>query len=341
MIIISFLYKKIIVILGCFYQKLIFFILLNYQMKITKKCKKCWSLNTKKNWNKNNIQRFKCNTCGTIFQNNKKEEIDPTKLLTEYIHWKQTYKQLAQKYKKWIRTIQRKLDQAKIINQEKVLIPSDTVLLVDTTYFGKRWTEDFFWITVFRDSLTKRNLLWKLVWREDKESFIEWIYELKSKWWNIKAIVTDWKKWTLWALKNIPSQMCHFHQQQILQRYLTKNPQLIPNRELLMIGESLGKISKETIQKYLNARYERNLTFLKERNEYGKLVHTRTISAYKSIKNNLNYLYTYQDYQWIIDIPRTTNSIESTFSRLKQFLWNHRWLTKERKIKFIISYLQK
>jgi hypothetical protein len=55
----------------------------------------------------------------------------------------------------------------------------------------------------------------------------------------------------------------------------------------------------------------------------------------------LKYLYTYKDYEWIIDIPNTTNSLESTFGHMKQKVWLHRWLKKHRKLKVIEQFLWK
>ena len=194
---------------------------------------------------------------------------------------------------------------------------------------------------VFRSYELKKNLLWKEVPRETKIWFIQGIRELQTKWWRINAIVSDGKRWVLWAFPNIPSQMCHFHQKQIVTRYITSNPILLENIELKEIVECLWKFSKKWFTMLLEDWYRRNKTFLEERNESWKLVHWRTKSAYNSLKNNLKYLYTYEDYRGIIDIPRTTNSLESTFSRLKAYLWVHRWQKKWRKLKSIDYILSK
>ena len=194
---------------------------------------------------------------------------------------------------------------------------------------------------VFRSYELKKNLLWKEVSWENKDAYIQWIKELENKWWKVKAIVSDGKRWVLWAIPWIPSQMCHFHQKQIIQRYITKNPILQENIELKEIAESIWKFSREWLKLLLDDWYNRNIKFLKERNENNQLVHRRTLQWYYSIRSNLKYLYTYKDYKWIIDIPPTTNSLESTFSWLKTYLWVHRWLTKERKLKFISTYLSK
>lgn len=135
--------------------------------------------------------------------------------------------------------------------------------------------------------------------------------------------------------------MCYFHQEQIIRRYITQNPILPENIELKEISEDIWWFSRKFLELLLNDRFSRNKKFLNERNDSGKLVHTRTINAYKSLKSNLKYLYTYKDYEWIIDILATTNSLELTFSRLKTYLRVHRWLNKQRKLKFINAFLSK
>jgi hypothetical protein len=145
----------------------------------------------------------------------------------------------------------------------------------------------------------------------------------------------------LWGFWNIPTQMCIFHQKQIIRRYITKTPRLEANKELQEIAKMIWDWRKETIQAMLDDRFRRYADFLRERNDEGKLVHTRTKSAYNSLKNNLQYLYTFKDYKDKFEIPTTTNSLESTFWRLKQMLRIHRWLTKQRKLKLIDEILWK
>jgi len=65
----------------------------------------------------------------------------------EYTQGKQTYKQLSLKYNVSVKTIQRKID---LVNPEqKSIFPSVVNLLMDTTYFGRK-----FGVMVFKDSLT-------------------------------------------------------------------------------------------------------------------------------------------------------------------------------------------
>jgi hypothetical protein len=186
----------------------------------------------------------------------------------------------------------------------------------------------------------KKNILWKEVKWETIQDYKDGIATLQNQWRIIKAIVCDGKRWLLWWL-DIPVQMCVFHQKQIMRRYITKTPKLEANKELQDISWLIWIIRKTTIQQWMDDRHKRYKNFLLEKNDSGNYVHTRTRKAYRSLKNNLQYLYTFSDYEWIIDIPKTTNSIESVFSHLKQKVWLHRWLKKHRKLRLIDEFLGK
>lgn len=298
---------------------------------INKICKKCGGSHIKKDWIKRWKQRYKCCLCWYVFQNNSRYRINKW-LWEDYTEHKQTYKELWEKYWKDKRTIRKELD--KIILKKEEIKPQPTVLIIDTTYFWRS-----FWIMVFRSYELKKNLLWKEVKRETLAEYKSWIEELENKWWTILAIVCDWKKWLLKL--NKPVQMCLFHQQAILRRYLTKNPILDENKELKDIGSMIWKIRKDTLKLMLDDRYNRNKQFLIEKNNKRKYAHERTRKAYKSIINNLDNLYIFKDYVWKIEIPSTSNCLESLFSRLKQRIRIHRWLKKERKLKLIDSFLSK
>lgn len=298
---------------------------------INKICKKCGGSHIKKDWKMRWKQRYKCNVCWYIFQNASKCR-DNKWLWNDYTEHKQTYKELWEKYWKHLTTIQRYLDQIELKKEQ--ITPQPTVLIIDTTYFWRS-----FWIMVFRSYELKKNLLWKEVKRETLAEYKSWIEELENKWWKILAIVCDWKKWLLKL--NKPVQMCLFHQQAILRRYLTKNPILDENKELKDIGSMIWKIRKDTLKLMLDDRYNRNKQFLNEKNNKRKYVHEKTRKAYKSIINNLDNLYIFKDYAWKIEIPSTSNCLESLFSRLKQRIRIHRWLKKERKLKLIDSFLSK
>ena len=302
----------------------------------TKKCKKCWCIEIKKDWFKRWKQRYKCKFRWHIFQNkSRKINIDIDKLYNDYAFWKQTYKQLSKTY--WIstRTVQKKLDEYKIkIPQVK---PQEVILLIDTTYFWE------FWVMVFKDAYRNKVINLKIVDNENNIDYKKWVKELEKAWWIIKAIICDWRKWLLTWFPNIPTQMCNFHQVAIMRRYLTKKPILEANKALDWISKLLVQTDKETFSYYVDLYWIIYWDFLKQRkvNNKWKLeyVHKKTRSAYFSLKNNLQYLFTRYDYIWKIDIPNTSNWLEWIFGHIKAKVSLHRWLKKERKIKLILSLL--
>jgi len=139
--------------------------------------------------------------------------------------------------------------------------------------------------------------------------------------------------------------MCHFHQQRIVTRYITRNPILKANIELRSIVMKLTKTDKESFSGWLNDWYEKWKDFLKEKTfnlETKKryYTHRKTRSAYFSLKRNLNYLFTFYDHIEL-NIPNTNNSIEGYFSYLKKKVNIHNGLRKDRKIKLIFYLLFK
>ena len=304
----------------------------------SKTCLRCGSVNTKKDWKRKWRQSYKCKRCSHIWisKSRWKWKIDIQSLYTDFSEHKQTYKELWDRYKIWIKAVQKHLDMYSIT--KKTTKPKKIVLLIDTTYF---WV---FGLMVFKDYVTKKVINYKIVDYETNIAYKLWIEELQNDWRTIKAIVCDWRKWLLWWFGKIPTQMCQFHQGQIIRRYITKNPILEPNKELKEITKWLTQTDKGTFKICLESRYQKHELFLKEKGINSKwrlyYIHKRTRSAYFSLKRNLKYLFIYQDYLWKLDIPNTTNWIESLFSHLKYKVNLHRWLRKDRKLKLIISLLK-
>lgn len=299
-------------------------------------CKKCKSREIKKDWFKRWKQRYKCKLCGHVFQNKtRKKKIEINKLWKEYCFWKQFYEELAKKYNCSIKTIQQKLDQYEFISPQ--IQPTEIILLMDTTYFWE------FWIMAFKDYKSKKIINYKIVKNENNTDYKNWVKELEEQWWIIKAIVCDWRKWLLTWFPDIPTQMCNFHQVAIIRRYITKKPKLEANKALKWLSELLVHTDKETFTYYLDLFWETYKDFLNEKALWKDwkrhYIHKRTISAYKSLKNNLKYLFTWYDYIWKIDIPNTTNWLEWLFWNIKPKIVLHRGLKKERKIKLILTLL--
>jgi hypothetical protein len=68
--------------------------------------------------------------------------------------------------------------------------------------------------------------------------------------------------------------------------------------------------------------------------------HKRLRSAYRSLKINLPYLFTYQKYSEL-NIPNTTNSLDGCFAYLKELVRVHRGINKTLKRKIIQEILTK
>ncbi|WP_315238914.1 hypothetical protein [Capnocytophaga granulosa] len=100
--------------------------------------------------------------------------LDEEKLWKEYVQGKQTYVQLAEKYSCSAKTIKRKLDNYSVKIQAKTA--RKVIVLMDTTYWGRT-----FGVMLFKDAITKENLLKYYVKNETNALYIQGIEELKDK----------------------------------------------------------------------------------------------------------------------------------------------------------------
>jgi hypothetical protein len=280
------------------------------------------------------IQRYKCAACGKIFQGGIR--IDAQTLWREYTDGKQTYVQLSDKYDCSVKTIQRKIDSVKV--QRKTTFPSVANVLMDTTYFGRKLG-----VMVFKDSISGRILYKQYVKQESNKLYLTGIEEIARRGIKIQAIICDGRKGLLQLFDPIPVQMCNFHQVAIIRRYLTKKPKMQASKELWALVQVLCDTDKETFVGGLDAWYNKWETFLNERkkdvNGKNRYVHKKLRSAYRSLKTNLKWLFTWYD-NMNLNIPNTTNAIDGHFADLKNKLRNHNGLSLERKKKFIDEFLE-
>lgn len=210
---------------------------------------------------------------------------------------------------------------------------------MDTTYWGRN-----FGIMLFKDALSKGNLLKYYVKNETNTLYIQGVNELRSLGFEIVGIVCDGRKGLIQSFKDIPVQMCQFHQSAIIRRYLTKRPKLKAAQELMLVVDLMKQTDKESFVGALQSWFDKWETFLNERTvnpdtKKSFYTHKRLRSAYKSLKNNLPWLFTWYDY-FELKIPNTTNAIDGHFADLKNKLRNHNGLSIERKVKFIDGFLK-
>lgn len=263
--------------------------------------------------------------------------LDNNALWEAYLLGKQTYAQLAEKYQCSIKTIQRRIDAVKV--EIKTKEPRKIVVLMDTTYWGRG-----FGVMLFKDSLTKENLLKYYIKTETNALYIQGINELKSLGFQITAIVCDGRKGLIQSFGDIPVQMCQFHQSAIIRRYLTKKPKLKAAQELMFVVDLMKQTDRESFEGALNLWFQKWENFLNERTvnpetKKSFYTHKRLRSAYRSLKNNLPWLFTWYD-NIELNIPNTTNAIDGHFADLKNKLRNHNGLSKQRKMRFIDGFLK-
>ena len=138
-------------------------------------------------------------------------------------------------------------------------------------------------------------------------------------------------------------QMCNFHQVAIVRRYLTKNPKMQASKELWELVLLLAKTDKESFDGALMDWFTKWESFLNERKRdaqgKNRYVHKKLRSAYRSLKTNLPWLFTWYDHM-DLNIPNTTNAMDGHFADLKNKLRNHNGLAVPRKKKFIDEFLK-
>jgi transposase-like protein len=300
-----------------------------------KKCFYCGSKIIKKNGFVLGVQRYKCHVCGRQFVGGAR--LDNRVLWQEYTKCKQTYSQLADKYGCSAKTIGRRLDKVEVASGN--LEPTEVVVLMDTTYFGR-----IFGVMLFKNALDGENLYKQYVKYETNKLYAENVEKLKERGFIIKAIVCDGRKGLFRLFENLPIQMCQFHQTAIITRYLTRNPKTLAAQELRELSLTLAKADKESFVSSLTNWFDKWQSFLNERTTNPETkksfyTHKRLRSAYRSLRTNLPWLFTFSDHPHL-NIPNTTNSIDGHFADLKNKLRNHNGLSIERKKKFIDEFLK-
>ena len=112
----------------------------------------------------------------------------------------------------------------------------------------------------------------------------------------------------------------------------------------MQVLDTMKQTDKESFEGQLNQWHNKWKSFLNERTintESGKsfYTHKKLRSAYRSMKSNLPWLFTWDVYS-DLKIPNTTNAIDGHFADLKNKLRNHNGLSLTRKKKFKDGFLK-
>lgn len=245
---------------------------------------------------------------------------------------------MAKRYDHSKRWVQRKLNEDEVKSVVK-LNRQALVVVADTTFFSRSNG-----LTVFRAPHLKKNVWWQAVVHERAEVYLKGKNHLEQNGFVISAVVLDGRKGIRGVFSGLPIQMCHFHQKQIVKRYLTTRPKLEASRELKTITDTLAKTNEPKFTADLFVWQEKWKDFLKQKTTELNTnrwcyTHKRLRAAYRSLKTNLPYLFTYQQYPEL-PIPNTTNSLDGFFNRLKSLVFVHRGLRPKKRMRIIVEILK-
>ncbi len=214
-------------------------------------------------------------------------------------------------------------------------------MVIDTTYFSD------YGVMVWRCFNRRQNLLWHFVGEETVAGYLMGIKELEARGYSISSVTCDGHKGLILALISLgyKVQLCQFHLMKGVTRYLTRRPQLEAGQELRRLMLTLPKSNQTNFTGQLNEWLIKWSDFLKQRTtdpftRHWQYTHRRTRAAYRTLAYNLPCLFTYEQYP-DLKIPKTTNTLDGTFSHLKQKVHVHRGLNKLTERKMIETILNK
>jgi hypothetical protein len=285
-------------------------------------------------------QRYRCNKCKKTFESISKPQRFNRKTFTEYCLGKQTLTQIALKIGCSIPTIQKHLDEC--VLPTFAVEPKPIILVIDALYFGAKKDKDG--LLVGKDCLTG-----KIVYRAFIQSETKLVYQiarntLEKAGFKLLAVVVDGRPGIRSVFADLPLQMCQFHLIQIVNRYITKRPKLIPALQLKTLLDDLTRTTEYAFKLRFNYWLEVNQDFLNEKTTNPDTKrqiykHKRLRSAVRSIQTNLNYLFTCRDTQnQNLNIPNTTNCLDGWFAHLRKLLGCHNGLRKDRRNR-VIEYI--
>lgn len=290
----------------------------------------------------NGKQRYRCKDCGRLFRSIKRPSVRAKNLWTTFVLKRQTFSNLAEADGRSVRQLQRVVHKEAERKRSVVRTSLDepVVLVMDTTYFPE------FGVMVFRCSNRRQNLFWKFVGSETNEDYLSGLAYVQSLGFNVVAVVCDGKRWLGEQISRLglPVQLCQFHLVKAVTKCTTKKPKTEAGRELRWLALSLKDATEEEFVARLNCWDEKWQTFLNEKTITPKTgrwqyTHRNLRAGRRTIHNWLPRLFTCRKYPEL-NIPNTTNTLDGTFSHLKQKVNTHRGIntiTKRKMVSLILS----
>jgi len=214
------------------------------------------------------------------------------------------------------------------------------VLILDATFFCRGYG-------ILMARTLKKVLHWQEIASESIYEYKRFFQHLEEMGYKFSAFVVDGrpgvKQFLIKKYPKMPIQLCQFHQIQIIKRYIPSKPKTEAAKKLRQIALGLTKIHKIDLERALYIWHAEYGDFLQEKTiEDGTnrwhYTHRRLRSAYRSLINNLPYLFTFQS-QPKLKIPNTTNHCDGLFAHLKQKILIHRGISKKRRRLFLRKFL--
>ena len=247
-----------------------------------------------------------------------------------------SYQDIVLEYGKDIRTVQRSFDKLPSRHLCPVLKDQHVNVCLDGVYFG--WSISFIVIRA-----NGQNIYFEQT-TETVEHIAKCLKKAEVLGYRYKSFTIDGRKGVVQMLQErypgVPIQYCQFHQKKTVRAYLTREPKTECGKALRAFLRPLTRYTRQEFEQGLQALEQQYKAFLAERNEQGRYMHRSVRSAFRSLKRNLPYLFTYKEERYKdLNIPNTTNTCEGYFSQLKSKVRVHSGLVRTRRIKLIKKLL--
>jgi hypothetical protein len=158
-------------------------------------------------------------------------------LWNEFAYEHATVPVLVRRHNVSASTVPRRLDEYTLPTVSPT--PRTMVAIMDATRVG------YSWILAVRDPEERETVYAQEISVESTSSYQHARAQLEHQGFSFSAIVSDGRFVAVaWLFPGIPVQMCHYHQEQIIIRYLTLNPKLEAGIELLKLVRTLPKIDE-------------------------------------------------------------------------------------------------
>ena len=182
--------------------------------------------------------------CSRMFQSPRRNKKKQDELWNKYVWGKQSLADLSKKTSRSHVWVRKQLDS--VPAPTSTVVPHPVVIGTDTTFWGQSYG-----VCVFRVPAEKENIWWQEVERELMAHYYYGRKILEEKGWTFLAAVVDGRRGLTTVFKDIPVQLCQFHQMKTVTKYLTLRPATLAGQELRAIMLQLPRSNEVEFTKLL------------------------------------------------------------------------------------------